>query len=309
MHRIDFKKDQSKLIILLLMSLGFMIFNQVKGQNSQIMIRKSFQSTDEKGEPASLLATFPNNGRSPSFAINGGIGYNYELGPRSFIKGNAEYNRNTLIEKEQNNSLVSAGFEYYLRPFTRTINGKVQNNNFIPVLNSDLSYVRDIKTDKGSLLLTGEITPFSNTFNKPVPLKGVRMLISPGFGAEYQNSFDTPEAKRDSLQGEMLRGTARGQISFTFLEDPSVSSGILLGRPSFQIYANGIMRYDFVNTTETPDGWHPYLDTGIRIFIYLDNSSGKDKAFSIGINYIDGENPAKGLARQKYWLATFKLQI
>ncbi|WP_159478244.1 hypothetical protein [Dyadobacter sp. 3J3] len=261
------------------------------------MVRQSFESSDKKSEPAAFLATFP-KGKGASFLIDGGIGLEKELSlNRLYFKAVVEYHRNTLIEKKQNNGQLGGGIEWFIRPAEKQNNG---------IVTSDLKYVRDAVADKASVVWAGEITPFSKIFNKPIYRcnKVLAWVLSPAAGFEYQNTFDAPEATKDSLRGNILRGVLKGKVSLSLLDRPARVGGIA-GPTYLQLYVNTAFRYDVVNTTETPAGWHPYLDTGL-IFYPVHKQNNK---FSLGLSYVNGENPAKGLARQEYFLFAFRVKI
>ena len=257
------------------------------------MIRQSFESTDQKAEPAAFLATFPND-KPISTLIDGGFGYQQMLAlNRLFVRGSLEYHRNTLIEKPQNSLLAGAGVEWYLRPAASPFN---------LILNSDLKYVRDEEENKGSFVWTGELAPFAVLLNAPKSFlnNSLRLFPSLSAGYEYQNVFDAPAATRDSLTGDVLRAVMKGKISVKFLEVPA---GGLVGKPVLEIYADGALRYDVFNSTRNLSGWHPMVDTGLLLF-----PTGKED-LAIGINYVGGENPLKGLSRQKYWLFAIRIKI
>lgn len=291
-------------------------------------VRQSFESTDLKQEPAAVLLTLPYR-TSASYAVDGGVAIEHES-ERSFAKIIAEYHRNTLIDDEQNNGQIGVGYERYLRKFDFS-------SNYI--LTGSAKYVRDVEASKGSFLHTLELSPFSSTFNTPIRVSGPNanfVLISPSVGYEYQNTFDAKVETRDSLRGDVLRGMGKVKVSLTLNRRVTVaakeetdvklferdSSGRLVPTkrrlfetdpsqtvivPTILMYVNGAMRYDIINTTQTPDGWHPYLQAGIDYI--LTRNKALSQQLSVGLSFVTGENPAQGLARQRYWLIALKFTL
>ena len=303
---------------------------QTKAGKWNVLVRQSFESTDTKSEPAALLVTFPYE-KSFSYIVDGGTALERET-QQSSQKIVAEYHRNTLIDKEQNNAQVGYSGEFYLRSLTNTI---IKTNY---ILNGTAKYVRDVVASKGSFLHTLELGLFSNTFNTPIRTKGKNanyLLISPSIGYEYQNTFDAKTDTRDSLLGNILRGMGKIKISYTLNKRVKVaapklitkvvyedSAGVLIPTkmplfeidssqsvvlPAFQLYVSGAMRYDALNQTRTPDGWHPYLQTGVDYI--LTRNEALEPRLSIGISFVNGENPAQGLLHQKYWLLALKFAL
>lgn len=296
-------------------------------------IRQSFESTDKKGEPAAVLLTFPYQ-TAASYAVDGGAALEREsANNRFFGKLIAEYHRNTLIDKEQNNGQVGIGFEQYLRDL---VSPAIITNY---ILTGTAKYVRDVVALKGSFLHTLELGLLSSTFNTPIRAGGLNanyVLISPSIGYEYQNTFDAKAETRDSLRGNVLRGMGKVKVSLTLnkrveVEGPVKTRGKLFEQdaagnysrttkqlyeidpaqsvvvPAVQVYVSGAMRYDIVNTTQTPDGWHPYLQAGADYI--LTRNEALEQQLSVGLSFVTGENPAQGLARQRYWLLALKFTL
>lgn len=293
-------------------------------------VRQSFESTDLKSEPAAVLLTFPYQ-TSASYAVDGAVAIERES-ERFFGKVIGEYHRNTLIDKEQNNGQIGLGAEYYLRDLNDT---NIISNY---ILTGTAKYVRDVVASKGSFLHTLELSPFSPTFNTPIRAGGPNanyVLISPSVGYEYQNTFSAKPENLDSLRGNILRGTGKVRVSLTLNKRITVagpettkaklfedSSGILVPTkkrflemdpaqsvvvPAVQLYASGAMRYDLVNTTETPAGWHPFLQAGIDYI--LTRNKAHAPQLSVGLSLVTGQNPAQGLAEQKYWLLAVRFTL
>lgn len=289
-------------------------------------VRQSFESTDLKAEPAALLLTFPYQ-TAASYAVDGGLAIEREAPTNRFFgKLVAEYHRNTLIDEEQNNGQIGLAFEKY-------------SGNFKTILNGTAKYVRDVVATKGSFLHTLELSAFPDVANGTIHrIKGDNanlLLILPSIGYEYQNVFDAKAEKRDSLCGNILRVMGKAKISLTLNKRVKVvepdevntilfedSSGIKVPTkkrlfeinsaqsvvvPAVILSANGAMRYDVVNTTKTPDGWHPYLQAGIDYI--LTRNKKLEQQLSVGLSFTTGENPAQGLARQKYWLLAVKFTL
>ena len=324
-------KRRLLLLILLIGAVGTAhAQNKLPTGRWNVRVRQSFESTDTKAEPAVVFLTFPDQ-TSASYAVDGGVAIEREAPDNRFYgKLIGEYHRNTLIDKKQNNGQFGVGFERYLRRMDST-------RNYI--LNGTAKYVRDVVAAKGSLLHTLELSPFSPTFNTPLRAGGTDanyVLISPSVGYEYQNTFDAKTEKRDSLRGNVLRGTGKVKVSLTLnkrikvagpertkttLYERTLSGNYSLTKkqlfetnpdqsiviPAVIISVNGAMRYDIVNTTRTPNGWHPYLQASVDYVLTRDKKLVPQ--LSLGFNFTTGENPAQGLAKQKYWLLALKFAL
>lgn len=265
-----------------------------------VQLRQSFESADTKQEPASFTITLPQKSAG-SYLIDGGISLGYAFKDslqheRLYVQVLAEYHRNTLIEKKQNNSQFGIGAQYFLK--------SPQAVNWI--VNGSIKYINDAATEKGSLLFAGGMTYYNETekwyaINSPTNVARIgktqlRSFFTPSAGFEYQR---TTKVSGDSLyhvKDNVLRGIGKARLSFTLHKFPSMI-------PLFELYGDGTLRYDFVNQTQAPDGWHPYIDTGVRYFF-----AGQENV-SIGLSYVSGENPVSGFQKQRYWLVALKVYI
>ncbi|MCF0054330.1 hypothetical protein [Dyadobacter sp. CY356] len=265
-----------------------------------VQLRQSFESADTKQEPAAFTITLPQKSAG-SYLIDGGISLGYAFRDslqheRLYVKVLAEYHRNTLIEKTQNNSQFGIGAQYFLK--------SPQAVNWI--VNGSLKYINDAATDKGSLLLSGGMTYYNETekwyaINSPTNVARIgttqlRSFFTPSAGFEYQRTTKVAGDSLYNIKDNVLRGIGKARLSFTLHKFPSMV-------PLFELYGDGTLRYDFVNQTQASGGWRPYLDTGVRYFF-----AGQENV-SIGLSYVSGENPVSGFQKQRYWLVALKVYI
>lgn len=305
--------NQLTLLLMLLMAVYSQAQDKLERTKPNLTIRQSFESTDLKNEPAAFLLTLPSQNAS-SYAIDGGVALEWEK-LQSSNKIVIEYHGNTLIAKEQKNGQFGYSGTWYLSKLTDKI---IKTNS---ILTTTAKYVRDVIASKGSFIQTSELSFYTQNPTKTTRLMLNRtfrfrpdnisyMVISPSVGYEYQNTFDAKADTKDSLQGTIFRGMAKAKIAYTFSRRVSVNvngESQLIDVPNIQLFASGALRYDIVNTTRTPDGWHPYLQAGVDYI--LNRNANADSVFSIGLSYINGENPAQGLARQEYWLGALRFTL
>lgn len=114
-------------------------------------------------------------------------------------------------------------------------------------------------------------------------------------GLEYENRIRVED---DLLKGQICRTYARIYASIFPLFD--------FFDHRLELYLDFQYRYDFLNTTEETDLNHPLLTTGINFNLlpYEDK-----RQLKIGLDYIKGDNPAKGLLDQEYFQLVLKFKI
>jgi len=257
---------------------------------SRFTVRQSFQTKNDKAEPATIAYTSPKEAKS-SYLINAALGFN--LFPKSktylFVYPFFEYHRNTLIDKEQFNYLGGISVEWM--PFD------ILKNKWSPVLISSAAYsndrMKEIESFKGNIYLTfvfkwSSFTIFKTFFVEAFPYIGI----------ENENRLKTATA---SSEGNVYRALFRYKISC----NPFMAIGIIGDR--IEISLDLQYRYDFITSFKQLSRDHRYVSLGCSYKIY--QTEDKAKSAEIGIEYVNGEDPVRGFEKQCYHAAVLKVKL
>jgi len=259
--------------------------------DSNVKIRQSMETADQREEATQLQVTFVNKD-SISYLINMGVSVRLNgRASQTFIsKLNVEYHRNTLIRKQQNNFQIGYGY-----------NWKFADLNTANLhLAGDLKYVRN-KIDPthsfaGNLLFTWIDTKSAVNWNAPKYINDGKesYFLSLFLGGQFQEIFAAD--KRD-LKGFILRPLYTANINFCF------NKAEIPFKPLIKLSATYTGRYDLVNTTTVgKEGYTQWLKAGIDWCI-IDNPV----KISLGLSANYGSDPLRGIKEQKYVLLSLNL--
>jgi hypothetical protein len=281
----------------------YLISGMVDGQSSPVnsknffhnlKVSKGFQSQDDKSEPAVFSITLPAKGEN-SYLVNTGIAYDLVRithagtdNVKTTFSPFVEYNRNTLIDKEQNSYTVGIANNYILGKYTAA-----QRKVRYFFLDNALSYQRNRADTTHSLIITSYATMVRSGISDAIWLqtpktvyKGLSYFLSVSAGPEYQYRFEGP----DSLKGGI------GRIFYT------VEGRLLqklhgeLGDPFVELRISNTGRYDVLNSSDTKEGYLPLFVPELLIYPSLTYN------FSIGFSYNAGSDPIAGLRDQRFFL-------
>lgn len=298
-----------KIIMLLLLVIGF---NSGYSQSKiwqQIKIRKAFETNSEDDDKAAILSfTFPKN-KTNYFLINAGIGYEFgksskETKNKKIFKNSFSgffvYNRNNQVDKEQNNYKLGVTSNQIF--YTNT-----ESSTAIFGANS-IEYMRDYKDSTHSFLMTTYWYPFSKKSNS-IKLGGYaqsQSLIAykflPQLGLEYQNAFDT---KSISDKGFDLRSffSIGGSLLFkkrTYEEGKLLEKNRWTKGVELNVTYDG--RYSIAKNISKGNDFTSLFKSEIVFYPTQDNK------ISIGLSYNSGESPIDGIEKQTFWLLAFKVK-
>ncbi|MDR1756881.1 MAG: hypothetical protein LBR65_08010, partial [Culturomica sp.] len=196
-----------KKLVLALFLLGIILsaYSQEKFIDG-FTLRQSFQSRDERAEPAVLAFTKPKD-KAESWLLNAAIGYNFlhNKDIDLILDGFFEYHKNTLIEKIQDNWQIGISSEWTSRDLPQ--------KKWSPVFITAIKYHEDRIKKNTSLQGNIYFTPlFNGRGGKPkyfwIPNissdfgKAFRFSYSPYIGLENENRLKT---KKDSSAGSIYR--------------------------------------------------------------------------------------------------------
>lgn len=263
-----------------------------------ISLRKSFETKDDKAEPANLSLTWPRND-TVTRNINLAIGINFAKlqSYRYNIKPIFEYHANNITEKEQN--IIKGGLY-----FDWIISRDSTSQKMIPNLVANINFTDDIQ--KGITSFQGQyyVTLFMKEnkesckfFWLPNNLSSFGNLLkfeyNPYLGLEQENRIRTDT---DSLRGHIFR--------FAFRIKGKVFLLPLWLRDKLELSAEFQWRYDFVNSTDETDRVHPYFIGQVNLILFKHK---KGAIVKIGYDYVKGQNPTKGFENQEYQMLAFKV--
>ncbi|TSE04004.1 hypothetical protein [Aquimarina algiphila] len=295
-----------KLILLITFYIYHFITTAQENKGSffnQVTLRKSFQSKNDKAEPAIITYSNPKE-KEASWLINGAVGINVLPKTKKVLTLSPyiEYHRNTLIDKEQDNFQTGLALEWQT--------SDISTNGWTPVLISSIKYnndnIKDISSFQGNIYFTplfkGKALEAKYFWlpNTTVNFgKLFQFVYTPYLGLENENRISTEE---NIDEGNIYRGYFR------------ISSNILLFpineklKNRFEFNVDWQYRYNFseniqsLNTSE-----HQYFTTSFN-YIFFKTDDDK-KSAKIGLDYVNGENPTKNFEEQSFYAISLKIKL
>jgi hypothetical protein len=257
---------------------------------SRITLRKSFQTKNDKAEPAAIAYTNPKDAEA-SYLINAALGFN--LIPNSaniFVYPFIEYHRNTLVEKEQFNYLGGISFEWTLFDLAK--------RDWSPVLISSAAYnnnrLKKIESLKSSIYLTLVVKNWSShTFWKTIFVEAF-----PYIGVENEN-------RRKTVAIDDKGNIYRTFFRFKLTCNPFMAINSI--RERIEINLDYQYRHDFITPFKQLSRTHEYflLDASYIAF----QSADKKRRAEIGFEYVNGEDPSIGFEKQSYTAVVLKVKL
>jgi hypothetical protein len=253
----------------------------------RLKIGQSMETTDERGEPAQAVVTFPEDG-TDSYLVNLGLLYTINPKRKLISKVKAEYHKNTLTDKEQDNIEVGYQTTWNLR--------KIDSNNYLFFI-FDPKYVYNGVTINNAVASNVLFSWYKdnsqfniNTKNYIDKKKSIFYKPSLFIGTQLQHNF---KSENEDLEGFIMRPLASASLSISLLRKKKEFM-------KYSILYTG--REDVINNTKAEEGYTKLLKTGLEIFI-----PNNTLEVSLGVSYNKGSDPIKGLADQKYWLLSFNV--
>ncbi len=296
-----------KFYLLVLFALpGFTANAQIKP--SDISLVKSYQSSAGKAKPAIASFTIPDQ-KDNSYLINAAIGLDISSlfldrdSKLISISPHVEYNRNTLIDKEQNLFISGLAFDWVIpgeRKFTpRIIASQKYSHN----------YEKQIQSLQGDILLAPKWIGFNTDFkNFWVPDNFVKAGENGTFGFEYVPSFGLEfdhryKATADSLVGNIYRFVAKLETNIYLFPKFDPDGKYLYYNCQLSVDYN--YRNEFANSSSDPLPGNDYLTVSLDYVLFKND----DVDTRIGIDYVNGSNPNQGFEKQNYYCLSFKIKM
>jgi hypothetical protein len=297
----------------ILVAWAFMMIEPLAGlaqSNSffnRLELRQSFGSAGTRNAPARFQLTIPQYDDA-SYLIDGGIGLpiaNYKLGKSLNVEGKlvGEYHRNTMIDEAQHS--WQTGFSGTLR--TNIIRNAAQTTYKQWYFTPTIKFSRNLQDTASALIFNMDAIPF-RTGEKGINLntytiRGNRKLIhlvafNPGL--ELQSNF---AAKQESNNGTIVRPLVKFQYLLAGNRLRSPETEMITPDKTWEISLDYTGRYAVVNSTLTSEKFSQLFKAAADYYLLTHPIQ-----ISFGFSYNYGSDPAQGLKKQHYYLATFNLQ-
>ncbi|AEE48798.1 hypothetical protein [Haliscomenobacter hydrossis] len=266
-------------------------------------LRQSFQSKNDKAEPAVFTFTKPKD-KDESWLLNAAIGYNLLSSKKSVLTLDPyfEYYKNTLIDKIQDNWQAGISSEWQ--------SSDLSQKKWSPIFIAAMKYNEDKIKKNTSFQGNVYFTPlFKGKAKDPkyfwIPNntsdfgKIFQFSYSPYFGFENENRLKT---ERDSSLGNIYRAVFRVTSTITFFPKSEKFKG------KFEFNIDWQYRNNFsVSVKDLSQKEHIFLTTSLN-YTFFSTEDGK-KAAKIGFDFTNGENPAKNFEKQSFYAASLKIKL
>lgn len=293
-----------KTTVLTLIFVGFAVsaYSQDK-LIDKFTLRQSFQSKNDKAEPAAFTFTKPKD-KDESWLLNAAIGFNILESSNSVLTlaPYFEYHKNTLIDKVQDNWQAGISSEWQ----SRDISHKKWSPIFITAIKYNEDQINKNTSFQGNIYFTplfkgkgkdpkyfwipNNTSDFGNVF---------QFSYSPYVGFENENRIKT---KKESSSGNIYRALFRVTSTISLLP----KNEKLKGRFEFNFdwqYRNNFSK----NVSDLTTKEHKYLTTSFN-YTFLSIDEGK-KSAKIGLDYTNGENPTKNFEQQSFYAVSLKVKL
>ena len=292
-----------KLLVIGLLTFQAFYANAQEGFFSGFSLRKSFQSKSAAADPAVITFLKP-EGKASSWLLNAAIGYNVLQNSSAVLELSpyVEYNRNTLIEKEQNNWQLGLSSEW--QPLD------IFEKGWTPVLIGVIKFYDDQVHNNTSFQGNYYFTPVfkgrgleGKYFWIPNNVSNFGNIIqfsySPYLGFEQENRINTAEeASKGSIYRVMLRVTTK--ISLFPLNAAL--------REKFELTTDYQFRSNLSESVDNIETSHYNYFTAGANFLLFSFENGKRVA-KIGFDYTNGENPNNNFEKQAFYALSLKLKL
>lgn len=251
----------------------------------RIHVRHNLNSTKEVAQPAFLQGTAPREGRTTGAA---GIGVRYDLVQHGSLTVGpfGEFLWNTMTDKEQD--ALRLGLDAEWQVWELGPDGR----DYTAVVLGQLNTKRDAVAHTKAVQLTGSLTPVFTNRRWPAPnttwgigrIAEVSWSPAIGFVVDHIRA-----AAADSLEGTIVRATAQADV----IVYPAATEL----RRRIEIAGRAAYQGDVFDPTRERDNRHPYLKASLNLYLFNE----PDRAAGFGFSYVNGEDPTKGFAEQRFW--------
>lgn len=270
-------------------------------------LRQSFGSAGTRNAPVRFQLTIPKH-EETSYLIDGGLGIpvvNFKIGEALTMDGKlvGEYHRNTLIDEEQHN--WQTGLSGTLRTNIKRNRAETKFSQwyFTPTL----KFSRNLRDTASAVLFNMDAIPFRsgdkglnlNTYTIRGNRKLIQLLaINPGVEFQYNVS-----AQNQRDEGTVLRPLLKFQylLAGNRLKESPIE--MIVPDKTWEATLDYTARYAVVNSTAMEEEFTQLLKAGVDYYLLT-----RPLRISFGVSFNYGSDPAQGLKKQHFYLATFSLQ-
>jgi hypothetical protein len=270
-------------------------------------LRQSFGSAGTRNAPVRFQLTIPKH-EETSYLIDGGLGIpvvNFKIGEALTMDGKlvGEYHRNTLIDEEQHN--WQTGLSGTLRTNIKRNRAETKFSQwyFTPTL----KFSRNLRDTASAVLFNMDAIPFRsgdkglnlNTYTIRGNRKLIQLLaINPGVEFQYNVS-----AQNQRDEGTVLRPLLKFQylLAGNRLKESPIE--MIVPDKTWEASLDYTARYAVVNSTAMEEEFTQLLKAGVDYYLLT-----RPLRISFGVSFNYGSDPAQGLKKQHFYLATFSLQ-
>lgn len=270
-------------------------------------LRQSFGSAGTRNAPVRFQLTIPKH-EETSYLIDGGLGIpvvDFKIGDALTMDGKlvGEYHRNTLIDEEQHN--WQTGLSGTLRTNIKRNRAETKFSQwyFTPTL----KFSRNLRDTASAVLFNMDAIPFRsgdkglnlNTYTIRGNRKLIQLLaINPGVEFQYNLS-----AQKQSDEGTVLRPLLKFQylLAGNRLKESPVD--MIAPDKTWEASLDYTARYAVLNSTAMEEEFTQLLKAGVDYYLLT-----RPLRISFGVSFNYGSDPAQGLKKQHFYLATFSLQ-
>jgi hypothetical protein len=270
-------------------------------------LRQSFGSAGTRNAPVRFQLTIPKH-EETSYLIDGGLGIpvvNFKIGDALTMDGKlvGEYHRNTLIDEEQHN--WQTGLSGTLRTNIKRNQAETKFSQwyFTPTL----KFSRNLRDTASAVLFNMDAILFRsgdkglnlNTYTIRGSRKLIQLLaINPGVEFQYNVS-----AQKQGDKGTVLRPLVKFQylLAGNRLKESPVD--MIAPDKTWEASLDYTARYAVVNSTAMEEEFTQLLKAGVDYYLLT-----RPLRISFGVSFNYGSDPAQGLKKQHFYLATFSLQ-
>ena len=276
-----------------------------------VILRKAIENKDDKDKPAMLSLTFP-KGKENSFLLNAGLGVSLLWTKVTRNAGSTAqrqrwlelipslvYNRNTEIEKIQNNvkGVLAAT---YLKGHIDTAS---KTHGFFKAYPT-LQYMRNKVDTTSSYFATAYFTwvlkekGFMLSNYWALGNSGIDIFLSPALGIEYKDRF---EVKKPTQAGTVTRFYYGGDFRIAInIGKEEIRS---LNPKAFEIILTYAGRKELSSTMKEKEGDLYLFKSEFAVYPLL-----TDKV-SFSLLRSDGADPIAALPKQEFWQFAIKLKL
>ncbi|WP_121811285.1 hypothetical protein [Mucilaginibacter kameinonensis] len=282
---------------------------------SKFTMRQTFQDEDGKLSPASVIVSFPGNGKS-DWLVDAGAAV--VLGKLSdgllTSKLVGEFHRNTSIDSKQYNWQIG----YNLKVF------KFKRDTLLtPLMTANAKYIRDVIDTTHSATATFNLAFYRDgdgiiNLGRPAYLDSARYTyqLDPSVEVQYQQYLGSDTHTRGALIRPLLDIAA----SFAWNKRKEMKEitvrehgrkvrktviRVIRPRKILEFISSYSARYAVVNSTDNGERFSKLFKAGINLYVV----STDDSAVSIGGSYNIGSDPLNGLKEQHFWRLSMQFQF